>query len=478
MPKAEESLYVASQKGLVASLLHNPESLTYAIENVSPDDFSEPTLAVVYSAMREAARRGLNSTVPIIAQILDDGGNFENVGGARALFDLERHGVKASLEAPVRFYADRVKEGSVRNSIQNTIESKKEELQPDSGQTVLEVVDSLANSLNQELFRLGSSEDIVNFPDALARYKEVLAKRLEKTKESRYDNIQGIPTPIKSLNKYTSGWGDDQLITVGARTGIGKSLFATACATAAACAGKSVLFFSLEMSGEELFDRIISNLSQINQTRLKSGDIGGLESDLDDVVKQFNDLKIQIDPTPETTIDTIRAKALQKKQSADGLDLLIIDYIQLVKATPGRRFNSRQEEVADLSRNAKLLAKQLHIPVIILSQLNREKNGEEDSTPGLDNIRESGAIGQDSDIVIFLHRDNKESVDDTEPPKTKIILAKNRGGVSNRTIVCRSFLSTSTFFEETYSRTDDDDTPIEASVHTEDSDDSDEFFEE
>lgn len=227
------------------------------------------------------------------------------------------------------------------------------------------------------------------------------------------------------------------------------SIFAVNSAVAAAASGSSVLFFSLEMSDEELVDRLVSSVTQVSQSKLKTGYVSADDlRKISDQAETIRNMRIQIDTDPHVTIDSIRAKAIQKKQSKDGLDFIIIDYLQLISSTPGHTFGSRQEQVAVLSRSVKLLAKQLQIPIMILVQLNRAVNTEEDQIPTLDNIRESGAIAQDSNIVVLLHRD-KEIVSDDEPPKTKIILAKNRNGPADRIITCNSFLSTSTFLEVT-----------------------------
>lgn len=448
MSEKVQDLYVQSQRKLLCSLLYDNTDIHSVLETLTVDDFSEPLYATIFDSFRNIIKNNLQLNPVTLASDLEERGFLSHAGGTSALVQMWQEGETYILEAPISLYVDKVRNGAVRASIKKIMEEKKPFLEPDSGETVSSVVDSLAHSFNKELFRLSTGNDIVQLSSSMDSYLHLMEERKERSETSAEKGLQGIPTPLPSLNKYLAGWCGEKLITVGARTGIGKSLFAVNCATAAAAAGYSVLFFSLEMSAEELTDRLVSSITQINQNRLATGFLN--ENDkkrLEEFLPLIKTLNIQIDPTPETTIDAIRAKALQKKQSPEGLDFLIIDYLQLINPTPGKKFGSRQEQVADLSRSVKLLAKQLHIPIMILAQLNREKNSEEDSTPVLDNIRESGAIAQDSDIVIFLHRENKETLDETEPPKTKIILSKNRGGVSNRTIMCHSYLSTSTFTE-------------------------------
>src|SRR5690606_35400105 len=151
--------------------------------------------------------------------------------------------------------------------------------------------------------------------------------------------------------------------------------------------------------------------------------------------RDISEMRLTIDTDPKVTIDSIRARALRKAQSPEGLDFIIIDYLQLI--TPTGRYSSRQEAVADLSRSTKLLAKQLQVPIMVLVQVNRENKDDENNVPRMSNIRESGAIAQDSDIVVLIHRE--ESMDDSIP-HTLILLEKNRNGEANKTIRCHSNL--------------------------------------
>lgn len=222
------------------------------------------------------------------------------------------------------------------------------------------------------------------------------------------------------------------------------TVFAIMSAVAAARSGKSVLFFSLEMGNAEIIDRIVACMSGVSMTKLKQGRLTEEEMGLVSKAQQeFKELKIIIDTDPKATVDSIRSKAFKAAQSPSGLDIIILDYLQLI--TPVGRYSSRQEAVSDMSRNMKLTAKALNVPIMVLVQLNRAKGDEEDDKmPTLDNIRESGAIAMDSDIVILLHRD---VVQDDTTPQTIIILEKNRNGESKKAIRCHSNLECSLFRE-------------------------------
>lgn len=221
------------------------------------------------------------------------------------------------------------------------------------------------------------------------------------------------------------------------------SIFAVNNAVAAAGSGKTVLFFSLEMSTEELQDRIMASIAGVSLNDLKQGIFTDVQREkIREASKMVNDMNIIIETDPKLTIDSIRAKAIKQSQTPVGLDLIIIDYLQLI--TPSGRFGSRQEAVADISRNMKLLSKQLNVPVMVVVQLKREEKDSENPIPRIDDIRESGAIAQDSDVVILLHRDQTQ--DDTTPP-TLVILAKQRQGPANKIIRCHSNLAFANFTE-------------------------------
>jgi len=223
------------------------------------------------------------------------------------------------------------------------------------------------------------------------------------------------------------------------------SVFAVNNAVAAARAGKSVLFFTLEMGNDEIDDRIIASMSGVSMSRLKEGNLSDEDKTLvKKSLEELKDMKIMVDSDPRVNVDTIRARAFKQAQSPEGLDLVIVDYLQLI--SPAGSYSSRQEAVADISRNMKLTAKTLEVPIIVLVQLNRGKGDdeEENKLPSLDHIRESGSIAMDSDVVILLHRD--DTFDDTTP-HTLVILDKNRNGESHKVIRCHSNLECSLFRE-------------------------------
>lgn len=442
--------YIAAQKRLIATLLYDSETINRVLEIVTPEDIEEPNLELIYTAMLNLARRNEHVSSVTVAKELEETGTLKAAGGTTELYSLIEYGRKVILEAQPPIYADIVKKSSTRTKVSRILSESMQIFKENSGISVSDGVSTVLTDLNNELHGLSDDATSIEVRESLANYAELLAerKRLSELNAEVSNGLQGIPSLLPSMNDYTTGWLPGQLITLGARTGIGKSVFAINSAVAAASAGKSVLFFSLEMGENEIMDRITSSVTGIPMDKLKKGDLTQQDRDrLNEKAKEIARMKILIDTDPKETIDSIRAKALRRAQSPEGLDFIIIDYLQLI--TPVGRFSNRQEAVADMSRNMKLLAKQLEVPIMVLVQVNRESKDDENSIPQLSQIRESGAIAQDSDIVILLHRES--SMDDTIP-HTLVLLAKNRNGQADKMIRCHSNLECSLFREITRSK--------------------------
>lgn len=442
----KRELFEAAQRRLIASLLADGSAISRVLELIQEEDIEEPSLFLIFNCMAELSRRNEEISTLSVAEMLSNLGQLKEAGGPPTLYQLQIEGEKALLEAKAVVYARIVKESSAKAKITRTMREHVNLFQDDSGVAAVEGVSDLQASLNETLLKLSDASTITRFAEDFQGYLDLLNLRKQISEENgpEAQGLQGVPSLLPTLNRYTTGWLPGQLITVGARTGVGKSVFAVDCAIAAAKANSSVMFFSLEMSKTEIEDRVLAATTGITMNRLKQGDLTDEENRiLLAQMKDMKDMKLIIDVEPKVTVDIIRARALRQAQSPAGLDFIIIDYLQLI--TPTGRFSSRQEAVADISRNVKLLAKQLGVPIMVLVQLNREKD-EENALPHLDKIRESGAIAQDSDVVVLLHRD--AALDDTTP-HTLVILAKNRNGEANKTVRCHSNLECSLFREVT-----------------------------
>ena len=441
--------YEIAQKGLIASLLYDDIDADRVLEVIDEDDFSVASYREIMASIARLIRSDEAVSVTTVGADLEQHGRLKNVGGLRELFSLRVKGEAARLEATPSTYARIIREYSSKETIRQALKEAQKTLVGDSGVSASQSISEIQDTLNQELLKLSDDSKTVSVANFVEDYDLILdeRKRLsEENKELGIEGLQGIPTLVPSLNKFTGGFMPGQFITVAARTGVGKSVFAVMQAIAAAEAGYSVMFFSLEMSHEEIVNRIVANMSGVPLNKLKSG----LLSDEDrqkvfETTKRLRELKIHIDTDDKISIDTIRSKAQKQATSPDGLDMIIVDYLQLVSSP--RRYTNRQEEVASISKDMKRMARALGIPVMSLAQLNRKQGGDddgEDVMPTLDNIRESHAIAQDSDVIILLHRDTKT---DYTVGITKIILAKQRDGVSNKIINCHSNLANSMFRE-------------------------------
>lgn len=438
-------LYLEAQKRVIAVLLADSEDQNRVFELINSTNFLDPKFQLIFDAITEVNRVNQPITPMTVAANLEANGNLAAAEGVAALYKLAKDGAKWLLEAPPEIYANIVREQHAKTFIRMTLREQNDLLKSDSGVSSVEVIGNLRESLDEALFSLSDESTIYQMENSMDGYIALLDERKRVAAENAGDaaGLQGVPSLLPSLNGYTTGWLPGQLITVGARTGVGKSVFAVNCAMAAAKAGKSVAFFSLEMGEAEIKDRMIASSTGITLNALKQGNLSPEENrTLQDAKTELDSMKIQIDIDPKVTVDSIRARLLQLAQSPQGLDFAIIDYLQLI--TPSGKYSSRQEAVADISRNTKLLAKQLGIPIMVLVQVNRESKDDENALPRLSQIRESGAIAQDSDIVVLIHRE--ESIDDTIP-QTLILLEKNRNGEASKTIRCHSNLECSLFRE-------------------------------
>lgn len=444
--KLSKKLYDDAQEALVASLLASQRDNADVFEILEPGDFAEPKYEVIYTAALELSRQSEHVDAYTVANYLETRGELATVDGLQGLQQLTTIGKTLGMKAPIKVFAKILRETSAKRQITDLLDDYKLKFKGDSGETAADALADFQSVLNDQLYRLSNESTLAEISDVSTTYQDLLEERRRISEENAEigDGLQGIPCSLPSLNRYTTGWKAGQMITVAAETGVGKSVFAINSAVAAMQAGKSVLFFSLEMSVEEINDRIVASVSSIPMNDLKQGLLeDSNQRILDESIADLATAKLTIDFDAKQTIDGIRAKALKKAQSPEGLDFIVIDYLQLI--TPTGKFSSRQEAVADISRNMKLLAKQLGVPIMVLAQMNRSKDeSSEDGMPKLSGIRESGAIAQDSDVVILLHRN--KSTDEDIPP-TYVILAKQRNGEADKTIKCHSHLECSMFQE-------------------------------
>ncbi|KAF1682556.1 replicative DNA helicase [Veillonella sp. R32] len=269
------------------------------------------------------------------------------------------------------------------------------------------------------------------------------------------DTLTGISTGFRDLDRVTNGLQRSDLILVAARPSMGKTAFTLNLAYNVAVKGKgSVAFFSLEMSAEQLVGRILSSATEIHSDKLRTGQLQ--PEDWNKVASQMGTLlssQLYIDDTPGLTVQMMRSK-LRRLKVEKGLDLIIVDYVQLMTGRNGGNSDNRQQEISEISRNLKLIAREMNVPLIALSQLSRGVESRTDKRPVLSDLRESGSLEQDADIVIFLYRDKYYSKDDTQEDITEVIIRKHRNGALGT--INLLFQGELTRFRDTTLRTEDD----------------------
>jgi replicative DNA helicase len=368
---------------------------------------------------------------------------LEAVGGAGYLASLT-DGVprRSSVEHYVRIVRDKAMLRNLIHAANGVISQALEQ-----ATTASEVIDAAESSI----FNISEERSGGQLTDIKSIAMESFGGDLDKLFQ-RGGRITGLETHYADLDELTSGLQPSDLIIIAARPSMGKTAFAVNIAeNAAVQGGKSVAVFSLEMSKEALLNRMLCSQARVDGHKMRTGflgreDIGKLRQALDKLIQA----PVYIDDTPGISLTELRAKARRKKMDKDGLDLIVVDYLQLMSATApgGRRYENRTQEVSAISRGLKAIAKELKVPVIALSQLSRapEQRGGKDQEPKLSDLRESGSIEQDADVVMFIYR--PEYYDRNNPElegKAKIIIAKQRNGPTDT--IQLAFVKGSTRFE-------------------------------
>lgn len=344
-------------------------------------------------------------------------GVLDQAGGIDYLMDLAAF---VPTSAHITKYAQIVKEKAILRELIATcheIVRKCQESDKD--------VEELLDEAERQIFAISEKRTRTDFSPSRELVKMAVAQ-LESLSQKR-QLITGLPTGFYDFDMMTAGLQPSDLIIVAARPSMGKTAFVLNIALNVALEeGKSVAIFSLEMSKEQLAMRMLSTVAKVDFRKLKTGNISRDEwRRIVDAADELSEAPIYIDDTPAMSVLEMRAKA-RRLQADKGLDLLIVDYLQLMR---GRgRVESRQQEISEISRSLKGLAKELNVPVIAVSQLSRAVEARSDKRPQLSDLRESGAIEQDADVVVFIYRDEVYNRNTSEPNVAEIIIGKQRNG--------------------------------------------------
>ena len=406
-----------AEQSALGGMLLSKDAVADVIETVRGADFYVPKHETVFEAVLSLYSRGEPTDVITVTDELTKTGLISRAGGIDYLHTLT--GVVPTA-ANAGFYASIVAEKAV---LRRLVEAGTRIVQMGYASEG-EVVD-LVNTAQAEIYGVAGgveTEDYVPLVEALDQASEEI-----EAASGRDGALTGVPTGFTKLDELTNGLHPGQLILIAARPALGKSTLALDFARAAAIKHDlPTIFFSLEMGKSEIAMRLLSAESNIFLQHMRKGTIRSDDwTTLASVRGRIADAPLYIDDSPNMTLVEIRAKARRLKQTK-GLKMIVIDYLQLM--TSGKKVESRQQEVSEFSRALKLLAKELGVPVVALSQLNRGPEQRSDKKPALSDLRESGSLEQDADMVILLHRESAYEKESTRPGEADLIVAKHRNG--------------------------------------------------
>ena len=400
-------------------MLTDKDAVIAAIEVLKPEDFYREDNKTIYTAVLSLYNRAEPIDIITLKSELTSMGKFDSIGGLEYLAELPE---KVPTTANVDKYIKIVEEKSI---LRNLIKTANEIIT--LGYDPTEDVENIMDGAEKKIFDIMQSKNQKGYTPI----KDILVETFSQLEQlyNQKQHITGVPTGFADLDYKTAGFHGSDLVLVAARPAMGKSAFALNIATNAAVRAKvPVAIFSLEMSKEQMVNRILCSEAMVDSNKVRTGKLDEQDwAKLASALGPLSEAEIYIDDTPGISVMEIRAKC-RKLKLEKGLGMVVIDYLQLITASNNRRAGSREQEIAEISRSLKILAKELDIPVIALSQLSRAPEQRPDHRPMLSDLRESGSIEQDADKVIFLYRDDYYNEDSEKKNVAEIILAKHRGG--------------------------------------------------
>ncbi|HCP15285.1 MAG TPA: replicative DNA helicase [Peptococcaceae bacterium] len=407
-----------AEQAVLGAMLLDREAVVVASEMLTAADFYRDAHRLIFGAIRDLEIRGDSVDLVTVTENLRLKDSLEKVGGMSYLASLAN---MVPTTAGIRYYAKIVAEKAllrqlirVTNDINLRCYEAKDETQ------------FLLGQAEQSIFQIGRSaggQGLLSIRDMIPD----MVERIESLSK-RQEGLTGVPSYFKVLDQFTSGWQPSDLIILAARPSMGKTAFALNLAESAAVRAKvPVGVFSLEMSREQLLLRLLSSRANIEQTALRNGRLSGSDwQKLVDAAAILSAAPIYIDDTPGITVSELRSRARRLKAEQD-LQLILVDYLQLMSGDK-KGGDNRQQEISEISRSLKALARELKVPIIALSQLSREVEKTADKRPGLSHLRESGALEQDADMVMFIYREEYYDRNTERKGIAEIIVAKHRNG--------------------------------------------------
>ena len=403
-----------AEQGVLGAMLLSPNTITDIIEELIPDDFYRPAHQLIYRAILDLFSDNKDVDPVIVAGRLDRNHDLERVGGAPYLHTLIS---SVPTAANARYYAEIVAEKAV---LRRLVDAGTRVVQLGYEGTEGAEVDVVVDMAQQEVFAIAQR----NVTEDYAILADILQPTMDELDElSTHGGLaRGIPTGFIDLDNLTNGLHGGQMIIVAARPGVGKSTLALDFMRSCSIKhNKASVIFSLEMSKSEIVMRLLSAETEIRLSDMRAGRMSDEAwAKLANRVGQISEAPLFIDDSANLTMMEIRSKARRLKQKHD-LQMIVVDYLQLMSS--GKRVESRQQEVSEFSRQLKLLAKELDVPLVAISQLNRGPESRTDKRPQLADLRESGSLEQDADMVMLLYRPDSQDKDDERAGEADIIQA-------------------------------------------------------
>ena len=409
-----------AEQAVVGGLMLDNATWDVILDRIAAEDFYFPKHRLIFNTIAELNKRNHPFDVVTLAEALKEIRELENAGGDAYLFELARNTQSA---ANIMAYGDIVRERSIlRQLIRITSDITGMAFNPDgrSSKEILEEAES-------KIFKIAEQGSRGEGPTAISSLLNIATTHIDALYHSGQETA-GLSTGFKDLDNLTSGFHKGDLIVIAGRPSMGKTAFAINIAEHAAIkAGKPVLVFSMEMPGDSLATRMISSLGRVDQHRLRTGKLDPEDwPRINSAVSMLTETPLLIDDTPALNPGELRARARRVAKKYGQLGLIVIDYMQLMQI-PGYKEN-RTAEISEISRSLKSLAKELKVPVLALSQLNRSLEQRNVKRPMMSDLRESGAIEQDADVILFIYRDEVYNENSPEKGVAEIIVAKQRNG--------------------------------------------------
>lgn len=406
-----------SEQAVIGGLLVSGDAITRVIDLLEPEHFYRKAHTVIYAAMLDLFDKNEPIDIVTVSQYLKDEGKLENIGGRQYITDLS---LSVATTANLEYYARIVQEKALLRSLikagTEIVSTSYEE--PDADAAI-----DRAEHLIFNLAQRRSMQQLIHIKNIV----EASFQRIEQRYENR-DSLSGVPSGFYDLDALTSGFQQSDLIIVAARPSMGKTALCLTVAQHVAIDQKiPVAIFSLEMSKEQLVQRMLCSEASIDANRLRTGHLHTNDwTHLAMAMGRLGEAPIFIDDSALLNVLEIRAKARRLKAEMKGLGLIIVDYIQLLQGR--KQTDNRVQEVSEISRSLKTLAREIDVPVIALSQLSRAVEARQNKRPMLSDLRESGSIEQDADIVMFIYRDDYYNPESERRGEAEIIIAKQRNG--------------------------------------------------